>query len=138
MIGDFGDPLDTDTYTVCLYDESGASPSLIFRMTAPAGGVCGSRSCWRRVGDGGLAYKDKERTPEGVDTARVTVNARGGVRLSVKGKGVNLSNRAVPLLVPPLSLPLRAQLQVGNGECWEATYDAASRNSPGLFKGAAE
>jgi len=44
------------------------------------------------------------------------------------------------VVTPPLTFPLRVQLQVSGGACVEATYSAAGvlRNEPGWFKGRAE
>jgi hypothetical protein len=39
-----------------------------------------------------------------------------------------------------LPLPVRAQLQAGNGSCWEATYSSlgAKKNDVTQFKGASD
>jgi hypothetical protein len=35
----------------------------------------------------------------------------------------------------PLTLPVRAQLQAANGECWEAVYSQfVTKNQPDIFK----
>ena len=65
----------------------------------------------------------------------------GRARISARGTGVNLSNRpALNLPTPPLSLPLRVQLQATTGRCWEATYSSAGvrKNAAGQFKGKAD
>src|SRR5262249_3285066 len=41
---DFGDPLTSDDYALCLYDGADA---LALRTDAPAGATCGAASCWR-------------------------------------------------------------------------------------------
>jgi hypothetical protein len=40
---EFGDPLTTDAYTLCLYDGTG----LLAGLTADAGGSCTGKPCWR-------------------------------------------------------------------------------------------
>ena len=42
---------------------------------------------------------------------------------------MNLTGRPFELPQPPLSVPLTAQLQSANGQCWEATF-----SRPGLAK----
>jgi hypothetical protein len=42
-----GDPLGTDAYALCVYD---ASENLLLQMTAPAGGTCGTKPCWKQLG----------------------------------------------------------------------------------------
>src|SRR5262249_47539079 len=55
-IDDFGDPLGSEEYELCLYDASG---DLLFESTQLPGDTCGSRPCWTstRVG---FVWADKE------------------------------------------------------------------------------
>ncbi len=135
---DVGDPTTTDAYTLCLFDESGSAPSLVFRASAPAGGTCGNASCWRRVESGGslkrFKYSDRDRTPDGLATMSVAPGTDGRAKIVVGGRGILLSSRPAGLPSPPVDLPLRAQLLRGGGACWEATYSSAGvrRNQPGL------
>jgi len=41
---DFGDPVTTTSYAVCLYD---APSSLFLGLRVPAGGMCGAAPCWK-------------------------------------------------------------------------------------------
>lgn len=61
--------------------------------------------------------------------------AAGTARMLAKGKGSGLSGRPHGLPAPPLALPLRAQLQIAGGACFETRHDADSvrRNRPGSF-----
>jgi hypothetical protein len=149
-LGDFGTPLGPEQeifglptdptlqhdYTLCLYDESGPTPSLLFRATAPAGGTCGSGPCWEeRENCGsrscGVKYKDGEFSPEGVQKLVAT----NRTLLKFLGRGASLSNRPGGLPALPLPLPIRAQLQVREGGiCWEAEYTAATANSSQVFR----
>jgi hypothetical protein len=137
---DFGNPLAPGTghdQTLCLYDASGGPPALLFRARAPAGGDCNGRPCWTEMlGDSpprpmAYRYVDRERTPEGVQRIRETT-LRDSLRLLVSGGGANL--QPPPL---PLPLPARMQLQVTDGQCYEATYSAAGlvENSDTRFHG---
>jgi hypothetical protein len=119
-IADFGSPLTTDAYALCLYDESGASPELIFEATAPAGGICGSRPCWKVSGSSGYAFKNKAATPQGLTQVQVKAGSAGKAKATVKGKGTLLT---LPRL--PLTPPIRVQLQAANGECWETLHTPA-------------
>jgi hypothetical protein len=57
---------------------------------------------------------------------------QGKAKTRFKGKGDNL-----PAFALPLGLPVTAQLQAANGQCWEATFSAAgSKENDGTqFKG---
>ncbi len=129
---DFGDPLTTDGYALCVFD---AADNLAFKSTAPAGGVCGSKPCWKALGVSGFAYKDSVRTPDGADKITLKAGLPGKAKAQFKGKGEELDPFGLPL-----SLPLTVQLQSGNGECWQSSFSAGgvSINTATQFKGKAD
>src|SRR5262249_32026015 len=49
---DFGDPVATDRYALCVYAGAGETPPLVASTTAEAGGSCGGSPCWRARGEG--------------------------------------------------------------------------------------
>jgi len=124
----FGDPLASDSYALCLYDESG-TPALVFDAPISAGGTCGTKPCWKGTGDPpgatGFKYKNKDRTPEGVLKLVLKAGLEGKAKVVVKGGGPRLGNGAFGLPPLPLALPARLQLQGPGGECWEAVYSSA-------------
>jgi hypothetical protein len=131
--------LNARDYTLCVYDESGPTPTLLFRAAAPAGGECPGGPCWRPVhvfqSVAGTRYVDRDRTPDGVKSLllrtlfqRLPNYTRGvlqGSRIVLKAAGPALSNRPLGLPGLPLPLPLRVQLQATEGMCWEGRYSAA-------------
>ncbi len=127
--GDFGDPLHTTDYELCVYDGSG---SLVTRACAPAGGTCDGKPCWRDIGSG-YKFRRRDVSASGLKNGLQVIlksGADGKPKLSVKGKG---ASPAVPTL--PLSQPATVQLMNGGGVCWEATYSApALRNDAQQFK----
>ncbi|GIW41572.1 MAG: hypothetical protein KatS3mg076_2149 [Candidatus Binatia bacterium] len=92
-VENFGDPVSGITsYVVCLYDETASTPSLLTTLRVPSGGVCGSRACWN-ARTTGFRYRDRERTPDGVVTMRLSSNPASRFprsRLFVRGNGENL------------------------------------------------
>jgi len=126
---EFGDPLTTDTYALCIYDGSG----LILSAAAPAGGLCArSKACWAEQRSG-YRYKDADLTPDGLLVVKLKEGLTDGkAKIIVKGKGANLG---MPSL-PDLTLPLTVQLQGSHDECWEAKYFevGAIKDQPDLFK----
>jgi hypothetical protein len=138
-IAEFGLPTDAasdNDYTLCLYDASSPTPALVGRFTAPAGATCGSHPCWKPRGPvtRGYLYNDGTATSDGIRSMEATI-FQGTRTLLVKGRGAALSAAPLGLPTPPLGLPLRVQLQVRNGSCWEATYSTASHNVAGAFRG---
>ncbi len=133
---DFGTPLTTTSYVLCVYD---ATSALISSAAAPAGGTCNIASptaCWSDKPTG-FKYKDKDGTPDGLQQILLKEGIAEKAKISVKGKGSNLNTP--PLF--PLTQPVTAQLTNGS-VCWEATYSApATKNElgpPGQFKDKAD
>ncbi|HXJ34767.1 MAG TPA: hypothetical protein VMS22_12105 [Candidatus Eisenbacteria bacterium] len=129
MFADFGDPMGTTDYTLCVFDQNGTH--LVISPDMPAGGACGPLACWKPIGTKGFKYKDKDRTPEGADKMTLLSGAAGKAKISFKGKGPNLG-----LALPPtgLTTPVRVQLQAEGGACWESTFSAAQQNTATSFK----
>ena len=105
---DFGDPLGTDAYTLCVYDAHG----VVLDATAPAGGLCrNDRPCWTAKPQGFL-YKDRDRTPDGLATLKLASS-----QIAVIGRGPELGTGTLAGLASPLTVQLH-----GPDECWSATY----------------
>jgi cysteine-rich repeat protein len=131
---DLGDPLATDDYGLCVFDDSGGPATLLARSTAPAGGSCLGRDCWKARGipHGAkkLLYKDKEKTPDGTTKVVVSPGPDGRAKIKVGAKGEHLVDPALPF-----GTTTRVQLHAGNGVCWEATFaGAVLRNDAVQFK----
>lgn len=109
-------------YTLCVYDESGPTPALLFRATAPAGGTCGDAPCWKSIAGRGSSYRDPENSPDGIRSLGMGWGRRGSARAVLRGKGPMLSGRPYGFPDLPLPLPLRTQLQGENGACFEAYF----------------
>ena len=125
-----GDPYVTTTFALCGY---GPGPSLLFELDAPPGGLCAGRACWSLLGRTGFTYRDRDRTPTGLDLLRVRSGDAGRVSMVAKGKGANLS---LPGL--PLPLPATVQLRTTDGGCWETIFSSAVRNDDTQYKGRAD
>jgi hypothetical protein len=126
---DFGAPLTTTDYELCVYD---ASAALIVRACAPAGGLCASKPCWRESRRG-YKYRTRDVAPSGAKrTLQLDLKEGpdGKARIIVKGHG---GNPAIPSL--PVAQPVTVQLVNGGAACWQTTFSAPARqNEPGRFK----
>ena len=117
-VADFGDPVNTTDYSLCVY--AGASPTRVLELKAPAGGTCAGKPCWKSRGAKGFRYKDKDKTPTGVSrlVLRTKVSALADLVLRARGP-------LIPFPALPLTQPVIAQLIKSDGpECWEADYTA--------------
>jgi hypothetical protein len=135
----FGDPLATDDYTLCVFDESTAQPRLLLGTTIPAGGTCGRKPCWsglgRPRGAKGFRYANAKGGPGGITALTLVPGIAGKAKVTVRGKGAALD-------LPPLPapVPLRVQLEAANGACFDAAYAAAGvrKNDAARFKAKAD
>jgi cysteine-rich repeat protein len=125
-----GDPRASNGYALCVYD---GMAHLLLGAKAPAGGTCSGRACWKPLGSLGFSYRDKQRTPEGIDRMTLKSGLAGYASAVVKGKGVDLP---MPSLAN-LTLPLFVQLWADDGACWQAMFPAADvlRNDGTQFSG---
>ncbi len=115
---EFGDPLTTEGYELCLYNDT----TLVQSFAAPAGdigGPCGIAPCWKEITKG-FSYRDGQLTPDGLATLRLLEGPDDGqARITVRGRGSRLG-------LPDLSTldgVLHVQLQKTSGDvCWGAAY----------------
>ncbi len=123
--GELGDPGTDTSYDLCVY----AAGALVSRTTAPAGGTCGGRPCWRQTATG---WTFTQPAPGARVLQKLVLRAGpdGRAKIVAKGRGANL---ALPSL-PVVGMPLRAQLVNGAGTCWEASYSAVLHNDSTRLK----
>jgi hypothetical protein len=127
---DFGNPLGTTDYEVCVYD---GNNDLVTRACAPAAGVCDGNPCWKETVHG---YKYRNRAVGGggrVNGLQIMLKegvAAGKTTIKLSGKGV-----APALPAMPIAQPVTVQLVNGGNVCWESTYSTpAGRNDAVEFK----
>ena len=113
-------------YKLCVYDESGAVPTLVL------GSEVAAWPGWTGLGGKGARFSDLFGTQGGITQILAKVGDDGRASVSVKGKGAPLGMPALPL-----GLPARVQLQVLGGACFEATFGAAGmrKNDSRQFQG---
>ena len=133
-LAEFGDPVSTTGYEVCIWDENAGVPRLTASMRIPAGGTCGAakpKPCWK-ANSKGYQYKDRDRQQDGIGTLRLKAGPAGKASVLVKGKAAALP---VPTAVGTQLLfaqdsRVTAQLVSTTGSCWEAEFIApASKNT---------
>lgn len=116
-VSDYGAPLTTDTYALCVYDAG----TLIASADAAAGGTCGTHPCWKAKPTS-FTYKNAATSASG--TSAITLRAGladGKASITYQAKGTKL---ALPNLAA-ITGPVVVQLQrSGGAPCFEATYGA--------------
>ncbi len=128
---DFGTPLTTTGYTLCVYDGTSA---VVGSAHAPGGGTCDGRPCWKESSHG-FKYRKRDISGSGLVNSLQLVLKEG-----TAGKAkIVVTEKGGPVPALPLSQPARVQLVNAAGTCWEATYGApATKNAPGQFKDKAD
>ncbi len=123
----FGDPLSSTTYTMCIYDETAGSPSLVLEAMVPPGGTCAGKPCWKTTRRG-FKYRDRDLTNSGIKVVNLKSGAAGKAKIIVKGKGPNLNLPSLPLNQDQQVI---AQIKnnINAGECWEARFSAPPRTN---------
>jgi hypothetical protein len=121
---DFGDPVTTDDYTLCVFDRLSGKDELRARAVAPHG------AHWRSVRTG-FGYNDP--TTVGPDVVRAISLKPGGdgtASITVKTRGVGIAAGVIPLY-----LPATVQLRGPAGTCWDAVFVSAQVNDYRKFTG---
>ena len=133
---DFGLPVLTRTYALCVYDTTGLVLSAEVSADAMCSTARGTVPCWSTVRFTGIKYKDKAGASDGVTAITCkgsTVNGKSSI--TFKGKGTNLPDPTLPL-----SGPVTAQfINTDSGICFTGTYSGAgiTKNDGVQFKGKA-
>jgi cysteine-rich repeat protein len=126
---DFGNPLASTDVVLCAFERTSGVPTLLLSATAPAAGVCTVRPCWTARGTS-FSYRNPGPTPDGLQQLSLKPGAAGRARITVKGKGVNLS-----LPRPPLDPSITVRLQRSDAPaCWEAEFSHTQRDDTAMFK----
>jgi len=125
---------------ICLFDESGLTPSLVFQAywepatDFPDWVAARDPFSFRRGLTSGLGTERVRLKPGVNGETSVIVNARGGLSGLAIGLAAGTNRLGVP--TAPLGLPLRIQAQMDlGGACFESTFDGKGvrRNKGGSF-----
>ena len=113
---EFGNPLATESYRLCVYDNG----SLVSSARADAGGLCAGKACWKDTALG-YTYKDKDRTPDGTQQLVLRSGGTAAAKIVFKGRGVNLQMPDLASLTGPIAV----RLHTSSGSiCFGANYTA--------------
>ncbi|MEO6026651.1 MAG: hypothetical protein ABIR79_07290 [Candidatus Binatia bacterium] len=118
--GDFGDPLTTTSYALCVYDETAAGQALVLSADIAASGLCAGRSCWQE-NTRGFRYTNREGTAGGVTSLTLKAGDEGKAQIALKGLGTALAMPTLPFTQDPR---VTVQLKNDLGLCWDATFSA--------------
>ncbi len=131
LITDFGDPIVSTDYTLCVYDETAATPTLTSSLNLPPNGA------WK-PNSKGFKYVDKTTVFDGVFKLQLKSGSAGKAKVSFQARGLNIN----PALTPfdganfyDQDGKVTVQLINGVGMCWSADLPLpALKNDVDRFK----
>jgi cysteine-rich repeat protein len=133
---DFGDPIASDEYSLCLFDRSSGVPTLAMAARVPRGGTCRGKPCWKQLGletqPKGYGYLDRDLTPHGVRNLKLSSGEaeRAKITLSAKGALLPLPGPVAPDRYFDQDGDVTIQLVYGlTDPCWEAVFPVAATMS---------
>src|SRR5262249_44648975 len=88
-LAELGEPTAATAYASCIFEPApifSPNPRLLVAADAPPGGTCRGQPCWHAV-PGGFAYRDRDRTPNGIDKIGLKAGPAGTARVQVSAKG---------------------------------------------------
>jgi cysteine-rich repeat protein len=131
LLADFGDPLGSTQYTLCIYDESAAVPTLTTSLTVPANGA------WK-PNSKGFKYSDKTLNFDGVRKIGLKLGPAGKAKVDVFAKGANIDPPLVPFDGASFydqDGKVTVQLINSVGKCWSSDFPVpALKNDVDKFK----
>jgi len=138
-LADFGEPLTTTSYALCVYDEIGgvASPPVSFEVSPDStASLCAVPPCWKDKGDQGFKYRDSVGGSQGVRTVVLKPGEDGKAKVVMKAGGDQLQ-LPTPTATKLLNQDPAVTVQLVNsqGKCWTANFTApALKNETQKFR----
>jgi hypothetical protein len=128
---DFGDPTLATSYRLCVYDADSNVRSVAVTTSAPAGGTCGTRPCWKTKPERGYQYINRTGSADGLTKLKLSTNgADGSIKVTAKGAGFD-----APELPLEQDVDVVAQLVSSDAGCWQTTLTMpASINDDSRFR----
>ncbi len=126
---EFGDPLSTTSYDLCVFDATAGTPELVMSEHVAAAATCGSKSCWKSAKTS-FTYTDRKLQNGPISSLYLKAGADATARITLKGKGTKLG---MPTL--PFHEQDAVTVQLSNGAaCWEGHYGDSTRNDAFEFR----
>ena len=113
---DFGTPLASDDYALCVYDAGTAIASVV----ADAGGICGTKPCWKETTTG-FGYTNRSMSSSGAKTVKLKAGTAGKATISFQGSGAKLAMPDLAAVTGPVTVQLHRS---GGAPCFGATFAA--------------
>lgn len=118
-VEDFGSPLTTTDYVLCLYDQSDRAQPVVANEALAATGWKAQKAGYSRVYNPSRPLR------------RLVLHAGGDGKARILAHGDSDTVRQILPFVPPVVV----QLQANTGACWETVITDPTKNDAGRFAG---
>jgi cysteine-rich repeat protein len=127
---DFGNPLTTSDYSLCVYlgPLPGGTATATLSAHVPADGTCDGDPCWRSTGSG-YSYRDRDATPDGVTAISLSGRSEDSARIVLKGKGMHLPLPTALQSGPDVTALVQLRRKDASGQCWSSQIAASTSTS---------
>src|SRR6185369_12977611 len=116
-LADYGDPLTSDDYALCVYDND----VLLTSVDASAGGICRGKPCWS-VKPTSIQYKNADGSPSGAVKIKLKEGLFDGkASIQVKARGDKVALPDLGALTGPIDVQLQRS---GGAPCFGTTFSA--------------
>jgi V8-like Glu-specific endopeptidase len=130
---EFGDPLTSTDYDLCVFDETSGTPALVLWEHVAAAAQCNGKPCWAERSKS-FKYTDRKLENGPVSSVLLQEGTNGKAKITVKAKGTTLDLPALPLRQENT-----VTVQLSNGTlCWEGRYSTSARNDLYQFRAKAD
>jgi cysteine-rich repeat protein len=124
--GNLGTPSGTTAYTLCVYQNTNATPAGVIGLTVPD-----SSTKWTVIGaNKGDKYKDPSGTDDGVTKALLKAGANGKAKALMKAKGGSMPSATLGLTTPVVAQLVNSE----NNACYTTQFNSAKKNTTAQFK----
>ena len=125
--GEFAAPAAGTVYQLCVYDQAGDFPNVMYSGAPRA--ACG-RAYWSSS-PSGWTFRDLKGGPDGITGVLLRSGVPGRARVQMSAGGIPLALGPFPLQASP---GVVAQVRTSAGACWGATFSTGiTRNDPTRF-----
>src|SRR5215813_12455346 len=98
-LSEYGDPVMTDVYALCLYEAG----TLLTSADATHGGLCRGRPCWTAKPPTTIVYTDRDASATGTIGIKLRAGAvDGSASIKVKAKGGKVGMPDLSMITGPL------------------------------------
>jgi hypothetical protein len=132
---DFGNPVESDSFVLCIWDSNGGVDQLAYWSVLQPGGTCNGKPCWSATSKG-FKHSDKYSEESNLTKAKLSAGEAGSTSVSVQGAGIGVRPADLPFSSDP-SVAVQLISSQSNA-CWGATFSTPKKNESDAYQAKSE